>query len=345
MGLDAALRQLDRLDPSGYAASTRFPFWSPRGESMVRRRRNPEERTVAREISYASSAASRGGRAMIRVIENATGRLGLIKRAEGYGDEVRQGRDFWSVMVERYGLQLDVIGGSLDNIPRDGPLIVIANHPYGILDGLMMGHILSHVRGDFRILAHRVFRKAEDINRIILPISFDDTKEALAQNIQTRKDALRFLSDGGAIGIFPGGTVSTAARPFGRPMDPGWRNFTARMIAKSDAAVVPLFFDGHNSRLFQMMSHVHTTLRMGLLIKEFRARINSPVRIVVGEPIPREKLAQYAGNPTAMMAFLRETTYALSPTPLDPNARGFEFEDQYRDKAEDGAARRLRDRY
>jgi putative hemolysin len=145
---------------------------------MPRRRRDPQARHAAREISYASSAASRGGRAMIRVMENATGRLGLIRKAEGYGDEVRQGRDFWQVMVERYGLSLDVVGGSLDNIPKDGPLILIANHPYGILDGLMLGHILSKVRGEFRILAHRVFRKAEDINRIILPISFDDTKEA-----------------------------------------------------------------------------------------------------------------------------------------------------------------------
>jgi putative hemolysin len=316
---------------------------------MPRRRRDPQARHAAREISYASSAASRGGRAMIRVMENATGRLGLIRKAEGYGDEVRQGRDFWQVMVERYGLSLDVVGGSLDNIPKDGPLILIANHPYGILDGLMLGHILSKVRGEFRILAHRVFRKAEDINRIILPISFDDTKEARALNIQTRKDALRFLADGGAIGIFPGGTVSTAAKPFGRPMDPGWRNFTARMIAKSEATVVPLYFDGHNSRLFQMMSHVHTTLRMGLLIKEFRARVNSPVRVVVGEPIPREELARYAGDPKAMMAFLRERTYALSPTPLDPNARGFEFEDQYRDKTDDeagrGTVRRIRERY
>jgi putative hemolysin len=140
---------------------------------------------------------------MIRVMENATGRLGLIRKAEGYGDEVRQGRDFWQVMVERYGLSLDVVGGSLDNIPKDGPLILIANHPYGILDGLMLGHILSKVRGDFRILAHRVFRKAEDINRIILPISFDDTKEARALNIQTRKDALRFLADGGASASSP----------------------------------------------------------------------------------------------------------------------------------------------
>jgi putative hemolysin len=281
---------------------------------------------------------------MIRVMENATGRLGLIRRAEGYNDEVRQGRDFWEVMVERYGLQLDVIRGSLDNIPRDGPVVVIANHPYGILDGLMLGHILSQVRGEFRIMAHQVFRKAEDINRIILPISFEESKEALALNIRTRKEALRFLAEGGAIGIFPGGTVSTAAKPFGRPMDPGWRSFTARMIAKSDATVVPLFFDGHNSRLFQLMSHLHTTLRMGLLIKEFRARMNTPVRVVVGEPIPRERMRPYLNDSRAMMAFLRESTYALSPRPLDPNARGFEFEDQYRDK-DARPGRRVLDRY
>jgi putative hemolysin len=314
------------------------------------RRRVPDQTTVAREISYASSAATRGGRAMIRVMENTTGRLGLIRRAQGYGLEVSQGRDFWEVMVERYGLGLDIVGGSLENIPREGPLIVIANHPYGILDGLMLGHILARARGDFRILAHHVFRKAEDINRIILPISFDDTKEARALNIATRKDALRFLSDGGAIGIFPGGTVSTAARPFGQPMDPGWRSFTARMISKSKATVVPVYFDGHNSRLFQMMSHVHTTLRMGLLIKEFRARIDTPVRVVIGEPIPRAALEPYATDARGMMAFLRSATYALSPVPIDPSQRGFEFEDGHRERGRngDGRARRLariRDRY
>jgi putative hemolysin len=100
-------------------------------------------------------------------------------------------------------------------------------------------------------------------------------------------------------------------------MDPGWRSFTARMIAKSEATVVPVFFDGHNSRLFQLMSHLHTTLRMGLLIKEFRARLNSPVDVVVGQPIPRAALDGYAGDARAMMEFLRETTYGLSPRPLD----------------------------
>ncbi|MEJ6394463.1 lysophospholipid acyltransferase family protein [Gymnodinialimonas sp. 2305UL16-5] len=311
----------------------------------LRRSSDRESRAVAREISYANSASTKGGRALIRVMENTTGRLGLIKRADGYGDEVRQGRDFWQVMVERYRLELRVVGGSLANIPNHGPVVLIANHPYGILDGLMMGHILSQARGDFRILAHQVFRKAEDLNRVILPISFEETKQALAQNLATRKTALRYLADGGAIGVFPGGTVSTAAKPFGRPMDPVWRSFTARMIAKSEATVVPIFFDGHNSRLFQLMSHLHYTLRMGLLIKEFKARTDSPVEVVIGDPITRADLDPYASDAKKLMEFLRETTYALSPRPIDPRARGFEFEDKHRGADEKSAKMKLKERY
>ncbi len=285
---------------------------------------------VAREISYAYSAQTKGGRAVIRAVENATGRLRLIRRAAGYETEVEQGRDFWQVMVERYGLSLDIIGGTLDSIPRTGPLVLVANHPYGILDGLMMGHILAHVRGDFRILAHRIFRKAQDLDRVILPISFDETKEAVALNLETRKTALAYLAQGGAIGVFPGGTVSTSAKPFGQAMDPGWRAFTAKMIAKSDATVVPIFFVGANSRLFQIASHLHATLRMALLIKEFRSRVDEPVRVVIGKPIPRETLDAHRGDTKAMMDFLRRQTYALSPKPLKSLDYGFEFEARYK---------------
>lgn len=287
-------------------------------------------RHIARDITYAHSAETRGGRAVIRMMENTTGRLRLIRRADGYEKEVAAGRDFWEVMAERYGLTLEVIGGSLSNIPGDGPLIVIANHPYGILDGLMMGHILTRSRSDFRILAHQVFRRAGELNRVILPVSFGKTKAALRQNLETRKAALGYLATGGAVGIFPGGTVSTAARPFSHPMDPGWRAFTARMVAKSNAVVVPVYFDGHTSRLFQIASHLHFTLRMGLLIKEFRKRVDTPVRVVVGEPIGRDILDPLARDSRLMMDFLRKATYELSPTPLKSYDYGFEFEERHR---------------
>lgn len=290
-------------------------------------------RQVVREISYSHSAETKAGRAVIRSVENLTGRLKLIKQAKGYDEEVRAGRDFWDVMVERYKLSLDVVAGSLDNIPKEGPVIVISNHPYGILDGLLMGHILSSVRGDFRILAHKVFRKSEDLERVILPISFDETKEALRTNIETRREALNYLSDGGIIGIFPGGTVSTSSRAMGQPMDPQWRGFSGKLIRKSKATVVPIYFDGTNSRLFQIASHLHYTLRMALLVNEFRRKVGETVRICVGEPLDHEKVHGFGDDPKAMMDYLRAETYALAPRPIHDLSYGFEFEDHYRPSA------------
>ena len=289
------------------------------------------ERHVARDISYASAMSSKGGRVLVRTMENITGRLRLIQQARGYDREVAEGRDFWQVMIERYRLGLEVTKGSLDDIPATGPVVVVANHPYGILDGMMMGLILSERRGgDFRVLAHQVFRRSADLERVILPISFDETKEGARLNLETRAAAIRYLKEGGAIGIFPGGTVSTAHRGFDRPLDPMWRNFTAKMVAKSGATVVPLYFDGQNSRLFQLASRLHYTLRMGLLIREFRARVGSRVKVAIGAPISPQDLAPYASDPKAMMDFLRERTYALSERPDGTNRLGFEFEAKYR---------------
>ena len=227
-------------------------------------------RQTARDISYAYSARTYSGRAIIKILENITGRIGLIRKAKGYEHEIVLGESFWNIMLKRYGLSLEILDGNFSSIPKDGPLILVANHPFGILDGLILGYILSKSRQDFKILANQVFCKSDDLNDIILPISFDETKEASKMNIATRLSALNFLDNGGAIGVFPGGTVSTAQNPFGVPMDPGWRSFTAKMITRSDAQVVPIFFEGHNSRLFQVASHIHYNLRMGLLIKEFK---------------------------------------------------------------------------
>ncbi|SMY07946.1 lysophospholipid acyltransferase family protein [Flavimaricola marinus] len=286
---------------------------------------------IARDITYANSAASRGGRVLVRALENATGRLTLIRKARGYDAEVASGRLFWDVICERYGLNLALAGGSLESIPTEGPLVLVSNHPYGILDGLMMGRILSDRRGgDFRILANDVFCRSPDLAKVILPINFDETKEAARINLETRAEALRYLAQGGAVGVFPGGTVSTSAGLFGRPMDPQWRSFTAKMIARSGATVVPVFFEGSNSRLFQLASHIHSTLRLGMLIREFKCRVGTDVRVVVGEPVSPLALQQHRSDPKAMMDFLRKSTYDLSPTPVRSDRLGHEFEAKYR---------------
>lgn len=270
----------------------------------------------AKEISYAYSARSRAGRAMIRGVETLTGRPRLIRMALGYDVEVAGGRDFWEVMAERYRLRLALEVEDLARIPREGPLVVVANHPFGILDGLAFGRILSLARGDFKILAHSVFRKAKELHDVILPINWDETKEGLQANLETRRRALAYLAAGGCIGVFPGGQVSTSAKLFSRAMDPAWKTFTAKMIQRARPMVVPMFFEGQNSRLFQIASHVHSTLRMALLINEFDRGLSGELRVAIGEPLPEAELGAFRGDAQGLMDHLRLATYRLSRTPI-----------------------------
>ena len=96
-------------------------------------------------------------------------------------------------------------------------------------------------------------------------------------------------------------------------MDPVWKTFTARMIAKSRAQVVPVYFEGSNSRLFQIAGHLNQTLRTALLISEFDSRLNTPLKVRIGKPLPPEAIAARASDSRALMNYLREETFRLSP--------------------------------
>ena len=278
------------------------------------------------EISYAWTAESPVARSIIRTIENLSGRPRLLRMARDYEREVAAGRDFWSVMQERYRVRIDCVSGTPEHIPASGPAVVVANHPFGILDGLAMGRLLSMRRRDFKIVAHSVFRRAPEVNAHLLPVDFAGTREAAALNLATRHEALRFLDGGGAIAIFPGGSVSTASAPFRPPVDPRWKNFTAKLALHPRARVVPIHFEGANSRLFQTITHVSRTLRVALLIREFHAGIGRPVRLRIGPPIPRAAIEARRGDAVALMDFLRATVYGLSGLPFEHLGYGWNGE-------------------
>lgn len=267
-------------------------------------------RSVARDITYATGARSRPGRLLVQGMEALGGRPVLLRRARGYDRAVAKGAVFWEEMAARYGMRPEILRGSLDAIPARGPVVVVANHPYGILDGLVLSLILSRARpGGFKVVANDVFLRAPDLAEVVLPVSFDDTRDGRAANLAMRRAAHAFLDGGGAVGVFPGGAVSTARRPMGVASDPPWRGFSAKLIRRSGATVVPVHFEGANSRLFQLASHLHATLRLGLLIREFRARTDGPVRLSVGAPIPPREIAARPGTQADLMDWLRRKTY------------------------------------
>ena len=175
----------------------------------------------------------------------------------------------------------------IKKIPKDGPLIIVANHPFGIVDGMIMCDIAARVRGDFRILINSVLCVDEDLNNHFLPVDFDQTKEAIKTNIATKQKATEAIKDGIPLVIFPSGHVSTADRfGFGKVVDAPWTTFAAKLIKESNATVVPIFFRGQNSRLFHVASHISMAFRSALLLNEARKRFGKTVEIELGDPIP-----------------------------------------------------------
>jgi len=263
------------------------------------------------EFSYASPEDPRFKRLVIQLIERITGQPELKRMYLEHQNNPKPGESFWDAAINKLGLKIDLNEQDLSEIPRTGPVIIVANHPFGVLDGLMVCWLISRVRNDFKVLTNALLNRAEEIKPYLLPIDFEETKAALETNIRTRAESKALLEKGGALVIFPGGTVSTTPTLLARKAkDPEWKTFTGRMIVQGKAPVVPVYFDGQNSRLFQIASHISMTLRLSLLFKEVHDRIGENLAVRIGKRIPYETLKGFSDR-KELMAFLRDQTYAL----------------------------------
>jgi putative hemolysin len=262
-------------------------------------------------FSYADPSDSWFKRLVIRVIERATGQPYLKWVYEDNRAHPQQGESFWDAAVRRLELNLVYNKEMLETWPKSGPLVVVANHPFGVLDGVVMCHVISKLRTDFRVLTNAVLLRAEEARPWLFPIDFAETEEAMQTNIKSRAEAKKHLMGGGCLVVFPAGGVSTTPKPWDKTaVDAEWKTFTARMISQAKAPVAPVYFAGQNSRLFQLASHISMTLRLSLLFKEVHDRIGSNVVIRLGEVIPFDKLATITDR-VAFMNHLRNATYSL----------------------------------
>lgn len=162
----------------------------------------------------------------------------------------------------------------------------------------------------YRVLINNDLLKVPEIRPFSLPIDFALTRKAQETNLETRREALRLLSEGTTIVVFPGGGVSTSPTTFGRAIDLPWKTFTARMVQSSKAQVLPLYFEGQCSPLFQWVSKWSPTLRLSLIIREFRSRVGQPLKVHVGDVISAAECSQYKDR-KALINMLCERVHAL----------------------------------
>ncbi|WP_374368103.1 lysophospholipid acyltransferase family protein [Dongia sp.] len=274
-------------------------------------------------LTYASDCDTKLSRLSIRAIEVLTGQTRLKRLYDIYEAEMKGSVDFWEAAMRLLELSLDYDSAKLAKLPATGSLVIVANHPFGLVDGILIGHLANRVRRDFKVLTNaRLYPPDADIQQFILPIDFDPTPEAKEVTLRTRAIARQHLMAGGCLVVFPAGGVATTPTPFAkRAIDDDWKPFTARLIHAAKADVVPMFFHGQNSRLFQIASHISMTARLAFLLHEVANKIGDDFRVSIGDVLPYAAI-QPMRDPQELSRYLRARTEWLGNPAARPGFSG-----------------------
>ncbi|MCI5111681.1 MAG: lysophospholipid acyltransferase family protein [Marivita sp.] len=265
-----------------------------------------------RKLSYANTFTNPWKANTIRAMEWMTGKiplLRLVRRFERMGPA--EGQAFWGQALGLMDIRLETPPEQIARIPKDGPVIVVANHPHGLVDGMILAELIGRVRTDYKILTRSLLTGVTEIEEFMIPVPFPHEADAREQSLEMRSRAMAHLKKGGVIALFPSGVVASSDSFFGPAIERTWNPFTANLIQRSGATVVPIFFPGQNSRAYQIANQLSATLRQGLLIHEVIHACGKPQAPIVGEPILPDAIEAFAGRSRDFVASLRETTMGL----------------------------------
>ena len=192
----------------------------------------------------------------------------------------------------------------------EGPLIIVSNHPFGILDPVILGDFISKYRPYVRFMTNFLLNEMEEMRPWIIPVDPFDGEKSAMRNLAPIKEALRFLKQGGALAIFPSGEVAHFKLGRGVEESP-WSDHVGALVRRTKATVLPVYFPGQNSAFFQTAGLVHPMLRTGLLFRELFSRSREPVELRVGQPIPFSRLKRFPDD-ESLTRYLRLHTFVLS---------------------------------
>jgi putative hemolysin len=200
--------------------------------------------------------------------------------------------------------------GAIENIPTEGPVVIVSNHPFGGLEGIILLDLLSQVRSKPKLLANYMLSRVPDVQEHFVFVDPFGQENSKTKNIGPMREAIRFLQGGNVIGVFPSGTVSHFQWRKRVVSDPAWNVDIARIIKTSGATVVPVFFEGQNGILFQLAGLIHPLFRTALIPRELANKRDMNVEVKIGSPIPPEKLQSFQTE-KEMTAYLRLRTYIM----------------------------------
>ena len=273
---------------------------------------DPDTPYDRKKLSYANTFTNPVQRNTIKTLELLTGKLRLLRKVRQFEKMgIPVGQPFWKQALDLLGINLLTKQSEISKIPKKGSLVITANHPHGLVDGMVLAELIGKVRTDYKILTRSLLTGVKQIDQFMIPVPFDHEENALKKSLEMRKSAMDHLENGGVVVIFPSGKVASSETMFGDVVEGDWNPFTAKLIQKSGANVVPIFFPGSNSRIYQIANQISATLRQGLLIYEVVHAMNKPQKPLVGSLIKQDEISVWQSDPRGFMRWLRERTLSL----------------------------------
>ena len=265
-----------------------------------------------RRLSYAGTFPNPIKANTIRTIEWLTAKVTLLRLIRSFElSGAPHGAPFWPKAIRHMGIRIDTPAEEIARIPATGPLVVVANHPHGLVDGMVMAELVNRVRSDFKILTRSLLTGIPEVEEFMSPVPFPHEENARQAGLEMRNLTMAHLKAGGVIILFPAGKVAMSESWFGPAIEAEWNVFTHKIVRSSGATILPIHFTGQNSRTFQIANKLGDTLRQGLLLYEIKRALFKPQRPHIGQPIAADELAKWEGNPRGFLAWLREHTLDL----------------------------------
>lgn len=258
-------------------------------------------------VDLAKASHMRPGDPRITLLTEVSG-LKKLERFYNAIDDL-QDLDFVAAVFRNLELEIEVSETDLQHIPRTGPLVFVSNHPYGAIDGLALVHVLGRVRPDLKVMANFLLQQLEPLRGRFIGVNPFEQLTSLS-SFQGMRQAMAHVKEGGALAVFPAGEVSSWRTELKAVADPRWKTPVIKLAQHVEAPVVPVWFDGANSLVFQMLGMIHPNLRTLALPKEMLRMRGRSVRMRIGKPISPKDIGAFTST-EQLARFLRAKTYSL----------------------------------
>ncbi len=216
---------------------------------------------------------------------------------------------FTEHMLNVYGITYDNNVSELNVIPKEGPFIIVSNHPFGAIEGILLYDAIARIRPDFKVLANFILSYIPNLKNVFIPVNPFTNNPEWGNSLGGIKTAMEHVSNGNGLGIFPAGEVS---RYNGNkyPEDIEWSVTIAKLVKKCKVPVIPFYFDGVNSKKFYRLAKIHSMLGTAMLLNELYNKRNQHFTIKIGKPILPSDIEVY-DDYKKLAAYLRARSYAL----------------------------------